>query len=405
MQAIVRQPVAPPAAPAPVVVEVFTGSADVIEPLAAEWRALCAEGACDQPFFRPEWIRTYLRAFAVDKTLLLVTVRRNGSLRAVLPLIEERASLHGLPVRKLRSAANVHSCRFDLIHGTTDRAAAIQAIWTWLKQQTTWDVIELEDVPEGGAGEALTQTAAADGYLHGRWEKPAGRALALPNAAGTTVQETVQKLLRSSLRKSLRRERRRLTAQGSLQLVCLNEYQAKPLEDFYQLERAGWKGKSDTAIACAASTRQFYDEVAQAATQHGYFTLYSLLLNDRPIAQQYCLTYHGCCYLLKPTYDEEFSQYSPGGLLLEDVVSDLVARGFRGYDFLSPPSFWKDRWANVQSAQSSWYIFCGGRRRFIGQALYAWKFQVASRARQVKQQIQQKLKPNSQAGSTQGADS
>lgn len=384
MQAIVRQPSRSPVVPVSYRVNASFGGAEMIAPLAAEWQALCAEGPCDQPFFRPEWIEAYLHAFAADKTLVLLTVRRNGDLRAVLPLIEEHARLHGVPVRKLRSAANVHSCRFDVIHGATDRAAAVQVLWDWLKQQSNWDVIELADVPAGGAGEALAQAAAADGYRQGQWEKPGSRALQWASAADTTVEAAVQGVLRSGLRKSLRRERRRLEAQGALRLSCLPEYQAVPLEAFYQLERAGWKGAADTAIACAPSTRQFYDEVAQAATRYGYFSLYALWLNEHCLAQQYCLTYRGHCYLLKPTYDEQFSQYSPGGLLLEAVVRDLIARGFQRYDFLSPPSLWKDRWANVQQTQSSWYIF---RRGFLGHALYAWQFQVALRARQIKRTI------------------
>ena len=31
-------------------------SVDVIDRIAPEWRALCAEGSHDEPFYRPEWI-------------------------------------------------------------------------------------------------------------------------------------------------------------------------------------------------------------------------------------------------------------------------------------------------------------------------------------------------------------
>lgn len=359
-----------------------------IDPLTDEWRALCAEGACDQPFFRPEWIAAYLRAFAGNQTPLIVTARKNGRLRAVLPLLEERGFLHGLPVRKWRSAANAHSCRFDLIHGLSDREEAVRAIWALLKRQAGWDVIELEDVPVGGAGELLVQWAAAEGYRGDQWTRPPGSYLSLPEATDETSEHLLPTLVSSKLRKSLRYYQRKLESQGTLQFRHIANDDPQQLESFYQLERAGWKGQAGTAIACAAATRQFYDDVARAATKHGYFSLYSLEFNQRPIAMQYCLTYGGRLHLLKPAFDEGFSAYSPGHLITYEVLRHLLVQGVREYDFLSPHSEWKGRWAQSLRAQSSCYIF---RRGFIGHALHAWKFRVLLRARQLKQRYQARL--------------
>src|SRR5262245_29330847 len=99
------------------VAEALSGGVEIIERLAEEWRALCAEGPCDQPFFRPEWVAAYVHAFASEKKLLILTARVDGRLRAVLPLVEEWAFFHGLPVRMLRGASNAHSGRFDLVRG------------------------------------------------------------------------------------------------------------------------------------------------------------------------------------------------------------------------------------------------------------------------------------------------
>lgn len=355
-----------------------------IEPWADEWRALCAEGACDQPFLRPEWIAAYLRAFAAKQKPLILTARRNGQLRAVLPLLEECAFLHGLPIRKLRSAANAHSCRFDLIHGASDREEAVRAIWDLLKRRRGWDVIELEDVPAGGAGELLLRLAEADGFRGGQWERAPGSylsLLALPEA--TDCDEVLPTLVSSKLRKSLRYYQRKLESQGTLQFRHIAYDDPHSLEQFYQLERAGWKGRAGTAIACDAATRQFYDDVARAATQHGYFSLYALELNQRPIAMQYCLSYDGRLHLLKPAFDEAFSEYSPGHLITYEVLRDLISRGFREYDFLSPHSEWKGRWAKSLRGQSACYIF---RRGWRGALLHAWKFRVAQMARKWKSQ-------------------
>ena len=384
---VAKQKLEKQTAPAPLIVEEFTGGVELIERLAVEWRKLCAEGRCAQPFFQPEWIAAYLRAFAADNQLIVFTVRRQGKLRAVLPLIAETATLHGVPVRKLRSPSNVHSCRFDLVVGDEDEAETINALWQALHQRKNWDVIELLDVPEGGAGEELLRLATAEGHRGGQWGQPSGAYLVLPEAGNVEVM--LQELTSSKLRKSLRYYRRNLEQQGALRFSrCVLEDQ-QLRERFYQLESAGWKGAEGTAIACAAQTLQFYDEVAGAAANLGYYTIYSLALNERIIAMQFGLTYGGRFHLLKPAYDESFSEFSPGQLLTYEVLSDLLARGRTEYDFMSPPSEWKSRWAKAVRPQSHLYIF---RRGLMGHALYAWKFHVMWQARQIKQQFQTKPK-------------
>ena len=60
--------------------EVRRGGVEIIADLASEWRALCDEGTHAEPFYRPEWISAYVRAFAPDKQVVLVTARAGGRL-------------------------------------------------------------------------------------------------------------------------------------------------------------------------------------------------------------------------------------------------------------------------------------------------------------------------------------
>ncbi|MFN0124951.1 MAG: GNAT family N-acetyltransferase [Blastocatellia bacterium] len=383
MQAIVRQPVKPEAPPAPLLVEALSGGVEVIERLAAEWRALCAES----PFFQPEWIAAYVRAFAADKQLIVFTARRAGQLRAVLPLITERATLHGVPVRKLRSPSGVHSCRFDLVAGRGDEAAAVGAIWQALQQRKGWDVIELLDMPEGGLGERLLDLAANAAFPVGQWQMPAAPYLPFVVSGVTTEERLAATLQQASTkrRNDVRRLRRRLEEQDVVRVSCDEHATPAELARFYALERAGWKGQQGTAIACDERLRQFYDAVAQTKAAQGQFLLYRLDVGEQTIAMQFCVTEGQTCYLLKPAYDESFRKYSPGNLLVAEVLPDLLARGLTEYDLLSPASEWKNYWTKTTRKQAHCYLF---RRGFIGHALHAWKFQVLRRVRQLRQNYQ-----------------
>src|SRR5262249_40151366 len=114
---------------------------------------------------RPEWIAAYIRAFAPRAKVVVVTARVARELKAVLPLIEEWSLFCGIPVKTLRGAANVHSCRFDMACGP-GRAGecAVRAIWQFLAESSGWDVLQLSSVPEGGALNFLAEEARLDGF-------------------------------------------------------------------------------------------------------------------------------------------------------------------------------------------------------------------------------------------------
>ena len=67
----------------------------------SEWSALAASAA-NGAFAGPDAVGAYLDAFAPDSVLLRIDVHRQRELIGTLPLIRERRSFHGLPVRTLR---------------------------------------------------------------------------------------------------------------------------------------------------------------------------------------------------------------------------------------------------------------------------------------------------------------
>ena len=331
-------------------------SIDWIESHAEEWRELCAEGPCDQPFFRPEWIVSYLRAFAPGQLVLMITVREAGRLRAVLPLLRETSFAWGLPFTTLRGAANVHSCRFDIIHGRGPGAnAAIGAVWAYLKGLPDWDVIQLPDVPEGGAGEQLMMAAEEDGFLSCRCESMRSPRIDLRGrSCGADFSQFGQK---SHFRHSLRRWRRNLEKNGPLSLRRVHKADSGCLEQFYNLERSGWKGKKSTAIACSKEVRQFYDLVAKSAEDFGYLRLYALDQGSATVAAHFGLAYQQRYYPLKVAYDESYSKCAPGHLLLGAILEDCVQQGMQEFDFLGQWQEWKAEWASEARPHAHCYVY------------------------------------------------
>ena len=335
------------------------GGADIITPLAEEWRRLCDEGPSDEPFYRPEWIRAYVRAFEPTKKLMVITARTGGRLKAVLPLIRERTLLCGFPVTQLRSAANCHSYRFDAARGAgIEGDEAVVAIWNFLKHRPGWDVLQLCYVPQSGAIERLSDAAERDGFPTGRWETMRSPYIPLSNLPRD--KEPWLSSDSANFRDSMRKRTRKLNARGPLHLQRIETADPHFLQLFYDLEAAGWKGKAGTAIACHRDTRVFYDEIARNADQFKYLSLYFLEVNDQTIAAQFGLSHRGRYFTLKVAVNENYREFGPGHLLINAELRDCLRLGLAEYDFASPWEAYKGEWASNVRPHFCFWVFREG---------------------------------------------
>ena len=174
--------------------------------------------------------------------------------------------------------------------------------------------------------------------------------------------------LSSRFRYRMRHCWRELEKTGNISLRRVETADPEILEKFYGLEQSRWKGKRGTAIASNRETRQFYDSVAKSATQYGYLSLYFLQQGDSVLAAHFGFTCGGAYYPLKVAYDERYSQYGPGHLIIGAVLQDCVARGLSEFDCLG---HWTKRRQNGSSQvrpHNFCYIF---RRNLAGRILLA----------------------------------
>jgi CelD/BcsL family acetyltransferase involved in cellulose biosynthesis len=353
-------------------ITVTSGGSQAARAVAQAWNALCDEGPCADLFHRPEWWRAHHRAFDADQTTDYIGVRIGGALRAIAPFIEDRTKFCGLPARRLRLPANAHSYRADVVHGTGSVAEALAAMWAHLRSMP-WDVLELSDVPDGGAGEMLLAFASSEGWPTGQWPSIRSPYMVLPSDPDRLLEE-----ISAKFRSNLRRRAKKLESQGEIEFTWDGAADPGALQQFYTLERGGWKGGEGSAIACRANTRRFYDEIAGAASKRGELALCGLWCGGRPIAMQLGITSKESFHLLKTAYDEAFAECAPGQLIVERVARAAIERGLRRYEFLGASMPWKLEWTSRAVRHSYCYVF---NRGWYGRLLYATKFHVTPAAR------------------------
>jgi CelD/BcsL family acetyltransferase involved in cellulose biosynthesis len=353
--------------------------------LEEEWNNL-VEATCDEPFYRHEFIRTWIDNFAPGAKLSILTGRdETGRLVAAFPLMKARGFVSGLPARQTVSTANPHSCRFDMI--AEDGTAAGKSFLAYLAADKSWDMLKITDVPAGGNAWHLYKAAEAAGFPVGTWESQRSPYLPLPSSYDKLLET-----MSPGFRANLRRRRRRLGKLGTVTVerVTGGAHLQEQLEECFAIEQKGWKGLKGTAILQDTKTHGFYTQLAHIAASQNYLSLFLLKLNGQSIAFHYGFTYSGIYYMPKLGYDEAFEGGSPGLVLLEEIMKDCIGRGLKGCDFLGLDVPWKTDWSK-QVCRHDWlFIYRDGA---FGRALYEVKFKWIPAAKHLLLQFYGRLRP------------
>ncbi len=357
------------------------GGIEIIGAIAAEWIELCEEGASNNPFLRPEWFSSFVKNF--DSEIELITVRCDGKLRALIPLVSKRSRIHGLPVRNLQAVFNLNTPRFDLIHGADEsqRSQVVEALWGEMKKNSAWDMIEIRLVKKDSWLTDLLVLAAGEKYPTGIWPMDGAPFIDLPENNDGHGTENYFKGPRQHFGKELDRRTRRLSELGQVEFHVTNEYSVDLIKRYLDLENTGWKGRGGTSAVLDKNVAALHHDFASAIEPNGHLHAYELRLNGRTIAMSLNVRTGNQMFHWRTSFDEAYSKYSPGNLLFRKLFFDCLAQNVGKIDFLSPSTPNKLTWATGEREHVAFYIF---QRSFRGWLVQGWKFSVIDRIRKIR---------------------
>jgi CelD/BcsL family acetyltransferase involved in cellulose biosynthesis len=356
--------------------QVVFGGHEVLMQYTEAWQELCDESRCP-PFFRPEWIATYLKAFEPGSEVVLFTAHSAESLIAALPMVRKKTWYAGVPVTKLCGAANVHSVRYGMVRSKSAAGKrAVPAIWNLIRQSGTWDIVELPMVAEGGACGELVDLAQQDGYRTLKFPVQDSPVLHMTRDADGKL--TCLGGTNRHFRHELRRFGRLLEeiAGGKPRLLRYDHPDPSVMRQFYELEAAGWKGNEGSAINCDPATQAFYDAIAQEASQRDYFSLHTLDVEGKMAAGAFSVTTDDCFYPMKVAHNEEWRRGAPGHLLFNGILEDCALRNIPELFFGGSKDRYKTAWTQDCIAHYDGLIFAPSLR---GQLAFQMRTQVISR--------------------------
>jgi hypothetical protein len=155
-----------------------------------------------------------------------------------------------------------------------------------------------------------------------------------------------------NLRHNLRKQRQRLHTEGitlRMQTLRQPEDMAAAVARYSALESQGWKSQQGTAIHEQNAQGHFYRALLEDASQHSEAVVFQLLFDERVVAMNMGLQRGGTLVVLKTTYDESFSHYSPAFLLQETVLREFHGtQAIQRLEFFGRVMDWHTKWTQQQ---------------------------------------------------------
>ena len=294
----------------------FVEDTQRIEEMKTSWSALAAEASWPNVFYEPWYILSAAQAFQERITHCFVWSEQDADmLIGYVPLLAKVKTGRGRP----RTVTNWHH---DFCFSGQPLIAPGHEYEFWRSLFSAIDrspalgsTLRLRGLKGAGSSfESLSKVLTESK----RWHREYRRFRRAFINHTMTSDSYFQSFLTKKKRKEFRRQRRRLEDLGSLQENWLSESDDLEnwLEAFLQLERSGWKGTEETAIASDATTSHFFLKVCRDAFAQDKLSIIKLRLDDAPVAMMITfLARPFGNFTYKIAYDEAFGKYSPGVLL------------------------------------------------------------------------------------------
>jgi CelD/BcsL family acetyltransferase involved in cellulose biosynthesis len=306
-----------------------------LQRLQAEWNTLLQQSFSNTIFLTWEWVLAWWRSYGSEKRLWILRVERDGRLVGLVPLYSKIFSkLKAFRYRGLYliGDGSGDSDYLDVITRAGEEEFVIVSIVTFLlNHRDQWDILFLNEIPETSQNLKLLKRLFRQSGCYWTESNIPCTYVNLP-----TDWAGYLKSLKPRMRTKIRSVTRRLEESHKIRVDCcagaadLNGR----LESLFELHNRRWRSNGKEGVFLCQNKRRFYQEMSALFMSRGWLRFYSLAIDDRYAAHQFCFEYQERTFLLQEGYDPDWAGYGIGNVLRGYVFQDCIERGIKIYDFL-----------------------------------------------------------------------
>lgn len=314
--------------------------------LRSQWHDLYEGSGGATVFQSHEWLTAWWRHFGHERALHVACLFDRGKLRAALPLQRREARSAGRRIGVLEFAGMPDDILRPVALLPGENPEILAALLDGLERLSPpWDVMFMDEVPDGAWFSAALRTWAAGRGLSSRIRPFHVCPYLLKN--GYWQAWLAKKSRRFPAR--LRQAANRLRHAGPVELLQMHAPGEADtfVEAFRAVESRSWKAGTPAAVGRDPRYAALFREILGARGQILRGHAMVLAVAGTPVAATLGLSSRGVYYSLQIAHDAAFDRCSPG-LLLEarEMEWFFDASGLERYEFLGSEGMAKRRWTD-----------------------------------------------------------
>jgi CelD/BcsL family acetyltransferase involved in cellulose biosynthesis len=350
------------------------------------WNDVATLSRLAKPFAWHEWFDAAWQWRQQTARLYLLCLFDNRKLTAVLPLALEEISKWGIRRRELSFLTVPDTQACDLLVAEPDKAAAAKAFAAELvRRQNEWDVIRLKYLVPGAIASTTFRDALVKLGLATRLQQAPGN----PFVSLDSTWEAFYATRSRRLKKANNLAANRLKKAGTVTIERLAPGTGEPADLERFLDRAvnisarSWKTRTGNSLN-NAGPESFIRRLSHHAHERHWLSIWTLSVNDRPLAMEYQLVADARIYALRSDFDAESAEISPGTYLNRCLLEQLFGVGLDRYYMGPGDNTYKHRWTDDVEPVEALTVY---GRSVVGRWLAAWETSLKPRARTLRDRL------------------
>ena len=297
---------------------------DSLNQYATQWNRLAELAPQRNPMLSHAWISSFFEhRLKPDESWKCFFAYDGERLVGVLPVVIKSVRVFGVKKSILKTPGDLHTSGVDFVLPAGREREVLGSILSELEREfPDWYCLRLNDLPDTSNTPAAVAENSYGRYIIREYER---------QGCYFPMDKSYQKLhsgLGKDLRKKLKSRSRKLNERFRVEynIARGSEVSDEYLAQFMELEAAGKKGFGG-AIKLDQSLVSFYERLVSRLSMLGCVEWYELKADGKPISLSLGIRFGGNLIIFKSCYDEDFSQYAPGNLLIEYIYKHNYSSG------------------------------------------------------------------------------
>jgi hypothetical protein len=310
------------------------------------WNEVLEKSRDNHFFLTWEYIAIAIKNLKPNEELKILCVKEKNRIIAIAPLKQYKHTFKGiLSYNVIEPLDYGPSTDYTGMILTKKESECVSLLITYLYEQNNWDFLKITNLYQKTAFTNIITKNSQSLPKFTIYHEGICPYIKIPN----DLKKYLNNLNSRFVYNLLRRLRKLEKDYGKIELKDYKELGTleEAMETFFKLHQSRWQSKKREGAFKSNENRNLFLQRARLFDEKGWFRLYFLTVNDKPVASQYAFEYNQKLHSSLSGFDPFYSSYSVGSLLILKIIERCMKTKIKEYDLMKGNERYKFSWTKT----------------------------------------------------------